>query len=117
MSSFKLPSLVIPEAATVSNALDGTQLRFAEYFTIYPPAALSGVVTIEVSDLPADVSVAADWRVLADEAGAARTLTADEAMPVRNTGFGALRLSTTIAPGVGGETHDVRGIERTVISA
>ncbi len=104
----RLPSLVIDSGATESNILDGKFFRWMDQFFIYPPAAISGVVTIQIAAPRPSTVVSADFRDLESE-GAVVTLTAGQALPIVSAqGFGSIRLQTTVAPGAD-ETHEVTG--------
>lgn len=113
MSTLSLPSLTIPQAATVSNALGVKHLRHLSALTIFSPAAISGVVTVQVADVDGEKAVAADWRAFQD-GGADVALTAAKALKIDEPAFQGLRLSTTIAPGAGGNIFDVNGSETPV---
>lgn len=110
----QFPNLKIASGATASNILDGSLLGWLKSLMIYPPAALSGVVTAEASPKSAADSVAADFRTYRDD-GADATLTADKTKILGNPGnIGSLRLVTTIAPGAD-ELYGVVGDEEPAI--
>ena len=105
--------LVIPNAATVSQAIGGNLFDFLRSLSIHAPASLAGVTKIEVADTEPDVAVAGDFRDL-QSAGADITIPADSTIVLENISYRSLRLSTTVAPGAGGETYDVTAKDATI---
>lgn len=90
-----LADLTIANAGTASGAIT-TGLEDAEWLMIYAPAALTGTVTVQVSDDTATQT----WRDLTVVDGTADlTVPAGNAVPVRYTGFKSLRLLSSAAEG------------------
>jgi hypothetical protein len=94
----RIATLTIPAGQTVSNAIGGRLFRFLRSITIKPPATLSGTVKIEVSDKLPESAVTADYADL-QSAGADVNITGDNAVTISELSYGAMRLSTTVAPG------------------
>lgn len=101
----RVGSITIGTGLTESTVLDGHLLRWATAVYIHPPAALSGTVTVEVAPRRPRTVQAADWRVLESE-GNPIEVTAGQTLPLLASGFGSLRLSTTVAP-AGDEEYEI----------
>ncbi len=105
-----IATLTIPSGASESNILDGHLVRWLKNLFISPPAALAGVTTLFVSAKserdnkgnPTHV-----FQALQSE-GADVVLTADKVLALNQTGFGSLRIQTTIAPGAD-EVYELTG--------
>lgn len=91
-----LPTLVIANGGTESDALDYQDLRHVESLTIFGPSALTGVATVEVA--PTRTPVAADWVAL-QSGGADVTITADKATTIHPGVAQALRIVSSAAEG------------------
>ena len=107
----RVGSITIPNGGTASDPLDGHLIRWATALYVHPPAALAGTVTVEVAPRRPSTVQAADWRALESE-GTPIEVTAGQTLPLIATGFGSIRVSTTVAPGVGGEEFEITIEER-----
>lgn len=108
------PNLVIPQAATKSNAIDGALLAWQESITVYAPLSLAGVTSMQVSPKSVSDSVDADYRT-SQSGGSDIAIAAGKAVTISELSFGAFRLSTTVAPGAGGETYGLVGEEKPAL--
>lgn len=99
-----LPDLVFPISTSITNAIDLTDPRF-QAIVIYSPAALTGVVTVEVSG---DGGVT--FQTLRS-VGADVALAIDEATPITMIIYDQIQL---VSDGVEAaeRTFVVRGLER-----
>lgn len=101
----RVGSITIPIGASNSDPLDGHLIRWASALFIHPPAAVSGVITVEVAPRRPSTVQAADWRGLESE-GAVIEVTAGQTLPLMATGFGSLRLATDTPP-AGDEVYEI----------
>lgn len=94
----RVGSITIATGASESDAFDGHLLRWASAIFIHPPAALSGIVTVQVAPRRPRTVQAADWRALESE-GTPIEVTGGQTLPLLASGFGSLRVSTDTPPG------------------
>lgn len=94
MSKAQLPALVISTGQTISNALGINHLRWLSSLTILPPAALTGTITIEVTNKRNPEST--DWVTL-QSAGSDINPAAGKAVTLTDVPFIGLRLKSNAA--------------------
>lgn len=105
-----IATLTIPAGQSVSNILDGHRLRWLRAISIHPPAALTGVTTVQVSPKSERDNRKNPTHSFQDlqSDGADVTLTADKVLVINEVPLGSLRLETTAAP-AGDEVYEVVG--------
>ena len=113
MATLRFPSLTIANGETESNIIGGYLFDNIKGLTVFGPAAVAGVVVVEIADTEPGVAVDADFVTL-QSSGADVGVTVGDGTPITYSAFRSLRVATTVAPGAAGEVYRVVAEEKEV---